>query len=193
MQAIWMRLNVWALDKPIHIDTAPNIIGGNASSCNHIGQVSGLFTRLPQPNYAPSSEPVPQVTRCASMPHSALLSTSKSKLRHYPSPRCLLFDIPAVPSSRFQTKFPTRRNFDKERPAPGSSKERALSLNDMKPAKPLSGGSSFLVFHFQFIHYLLHIRNLLRQFLHRRTPVLRSHGTFQRHHAVIYVVTDVIF
>jgi hypothetical protein len=56
MQAIWMRLNLWALDKPVHIDTAPYITGANASSCNHTGQVSGLRTRLPQPHYAPSSE-----------------------------------------------------------------------------------------------------------------------------------------
>ena len=55
MQAIWMRLNVGALDKPIHIDTVPNIIGGNASNCNHTGQVSGLLTRLPQPHNDPSA------------------------------------------------------------------------------------------------------------------------------------------
>jgi hypothetical protein len=62
-QAIWMRLNVGALDKPIHIDTVPNINGGNASSCNHTGQVSGLLTRLPQPNNDPSGEPFLQVTK----------------------------------------------------------------------------------------------------------------------------------
>jgi len=63
MQAIWMRLNLWALDKPVHIDTAPYITGANASSCNHTGQVSGLLTRLPQPHYAPTGEPFPQVTK----------------------------------------------------------------------------------------------------------------------------------
>jgi hypothetical protein len=87
MQAIWMRLNVEALDKPIHIDIVPNIVGANASSCNQSGQVSALLTRLPQPHHVPLGEPFPPSHQPWSMPQiSGYFETETLLVRGSPLP-----------------------------------------------------------------------------------------------------------